>query len=276
MKHLNSILLLLITTCVGQAQNTSAKVDTIFVNEKGKTYVAVDYETDWADVGMPGYEATAVGKTIFLRALTLEEGFDAKKLPPAALIIKMDRKYMHLTIAYKSFLSSEEQFIDLRDEKIDDVPGLGNHERVSKQEIVSTIPKSVLTNLGILMGSDLDRFSLYADPSHKMVWKLTNVMQDEQHYYIKTTLYNKSKEDYRVDFVGFRYVNGEDYTDGEVIEKLYDEIVLARSTEDMVFAIRKMALGRQGELEVSIREVNGLRQLTFKCDYKIMLNAKTF
>lgn len=249
-----------------------SRIDTIYVSVNQKTYVALDETVNWADPGIPEYLGEPVDKTLFLTA-------SAKNLQPASLIINYgENNYLHLTIAYKDRLGRDEQFVDLRD-RISSVPELANEQRVEQAKIPMDL-KLINRRLGILLGNPKDNFKQYAEKKHNIIFKLTNVMQDDKYFYIKTTLFNRSKIDYEVDFVDFKYIDLSDDLQSshqaEILDKLIVDHIASKEDGNMVYAIKKYKLGSKGELRCTIREKDGSRTLSFGVDYQDLISSDKY
>ncbi|MEM6734656.1 MAG: DUF4138 domain-containing protein [Bacteroidota bacterium] len=248
------------------------KIDTIYVNVDQKTYVALDDVVEWADPGIDDYLGEPVGKTLFLLA-------SKKNLPPASLVIKAGDRYLHLTIAYKALLTQEEQFVDLRDVDMDNIPEFDNEERVKESQVpIST--KIVNRRLGILIGNKADTYKNVAMKAHSLIYKLTNIMQDDKFYYFKVTLDNRSKVNFDLDFVDFEYKDQsreiDQTTQANIIDALTVVTIDSKEKVNLVYAIEKYNLGKKGKVVSTIREKKGSRTLSFEVDYKEVLNSTKF
>lgn len=248
-------------------------IDTVFINEKYPIYIVTDYDIHLVDLGERDtlFDGEIAGNT-----LKLETSY--RNWEPAVLSVKSGDDFYYPVIAHKDSIPfNKRDYRFSRKTKISDQPLRVEDNSTPMVEMKNI---NVIQRLGILKGDPSVEFKGIARVDHKMVLQLANMMQDEDFYYLKLVLHNKSKETYIVDYVDLTYI--ENSTDPRtthqavVIDKIEEEKVNRKEIIELIYAIEKYKLGDKGTIRCTLREKEGSRMLSFEFDYKEMLNSKQF
>lgn len=279
-KHLSLLfsILFLSFSCYSQV----AKKDTIYVTAQAKTYVVFPDLVDWVDIGIANYLSKKSGKTVFFAA-------DKAGLEPALLVIKYGDKMWHGTIAYKESLDESEQFLNLNDYEAEQIPDFVNEERVKKDESVSLDQIVIKRRLGILEGNTTEEEKTFAILQDKIIFKVAIFRQDEDHYYFKLAIYNKSKLEYVIDVIDFQYLDVDPVSNLESTHYEYPQDFYANKTNkagsfhvpekdviNLYYAIKKYKVSTKGKLRLTVREKEGTRILSFEIPQDDLLKINTF
>jgi len=278
------IFLLQINLSYSQSGKTTKgnKIDTIYCTAGSKTYVIFPDLVDWVDAGIKSYLSKKSGKTVFFAA-------DKSGLEPAMLVVKYGNQMWHGTIAYKEHLSENEQFVNLDNVEPENMPSFVNEERVKEDESVSLSQKLMKRRLGILEGNPTDEEKQYAILSDKIIFKASIIRQDEEHFYFKLGLYNKSKLDFIVDIVDFEYKdidassglesNHYEIPQDSYASKVNENGVTEVKGKDMVYlfyVVKKFKLSDKGSLAITVREKEGTRVLSFEIPQSVLIKSESF
>lgn len=263
------------------AQSTS-RIDTIYTTINDKTYVIFPDYVDWVDTGIKAYIWKKDGNTAFFAA-------EKHDLSPASLVVKYGDKIWHGTIAYTDNLSSDKQYVNLSIVPPADLADFVNEERVKEDKTKTMAQELITRRLATLEGNPTDEQKLYAIYLDKFLFKVSIMRQDKDHYYFKLGLYNKTKLEYVVDVVDFNYKDidhstGLETTQYEIPQLFYgvnadslgDYRVKPKQSTFMYYAIKKFKIGKKGKLELTLREKEGTRVLSFTIPQEVLLNLTTF
>lgn len=261
------------------------KVDTIFTNTKVKTYIIFPDFVDWVDPGIDKYESWYQGNSVGFFALE-------KDLPPALLIIKYGNNFWHGTIAYKANIPIEETMINLSMTDNSEISAMVNKERVKVDSGASITDLVVKRRLGVLEGNNREEEKNYGIADSKLLWKVSILRKDENYYYLKCGLFNRSKEDYVVETIDFEYSDTDPVTDLPITDyksprdhyssKTPLESGFAKvnvNTKEVVYflaAIPLVSMSKKGKLKITIWESQGTRSLSFSIPVDALINVKQF
>jgi len=233
--------------------------DTIWVSNPNRNVkITVDKfpEPPAADIGNKDFAAKILGCCdVVLKTLNVNG-------TPASLYIKYGDRYYSGTIAYREFLSPDDEVIDWRNKT--DLPGPINETRAITSESPSLELQQIARGIGIMEGRTKDRFSTIADVREKLIFKLSDVVHDDDFYYFKFLLFNESKIDYKIELVEFLYRNSKnvgEYKRGEPLGDNKPQLVAAKKHGALIYALPKFTITSKWELVVTIIEKDGSRKL---------------
>lgn len=273
--------LLSLVNLYAQGGQDKYEVDTVYSSNKGRSYLIFPTSIDWADIGSQEYVAKKDNKTLFIVALQK----DAK---PASIVIKYGDNIFHGTLAFAETLTPQQQIINFNDIVATKATDFVNEKRVEDDQEESLVRKVVDRRLGTMEGYSKDEQSTIAQYKDKIIFKTSIMRKDDEVYYFKLDLYNKSKLDFHVDYIDFTY---KDEEESGLIKKstvdpikIYernhdskDEIVVAPKKFASIYAaIKQYAVGNKGWLEITIREKKGMRLLSFEIEEEDLIKIKEF
>lgn len=119
--------------------------------------------------------------------------------------------------------------------------------------------------------------------NNKIYISLSNISNDQTHFYFKFLVYNKSSLDYKIDVVNFQYVEAnkkgflkkKTYKENDLFPTIKpDKIVLkGKATEALGYAIPIFALNEKGWLKITFREYSGNRIMTLEVPSDILSDS---
>lgn len=264
-------------------QSTEGKkypVDTIFVSVHSKTYLVFSEVVDWCDVGITKYAKVIKNKSVFFIAAE-------KDIEPASIVVKYGDNIFHGTIAYKDKLTPDETIVDFNNFESRKSDDFVNAARVEENKEETLLSKVVDRRLGTLEGKTKDEESSIAALSDKIIFKMSLMRKDQEMYYFKLDIFNKSKIDFLVDYIDFTYKGEENglvkktpIPPMKMYEKNKEEgesmDVLSKEHISVYAAVRQHAVGNSGYLEITAREKKGMRILKFKVKQNILVKINEF
>lgn len=252
------------------------KGDTIFVNTEQKTRILMPLEVEYADPGdLTSYKGDVIGSTVRMQAIHSE-------VKPNLLLIGMGGNYVfQATIAYKKFIPVKDLVLDLRDIPKERYTGVKKSER-SITEASENIDKQIINSrIGFMLGKAPDRSSLGAR-AEKMEAVIEKLMKDDNYFYIRFKLINKSKTDYKLEGVLFGYGDKNentgkyDYKYVTPILKEQKDLIPIKESKIMVYAVDRYNLGKKGHLKILIKENQGSREMEITVPYSELINSEQF
>jgi hypothetical protein len=270
-----ALCLLLPIFSYAQGKPTKTNKDTIFVSSSKNTYVVFNSEVTFLDLGTKDFVGLMDGKSVILKAV--------KDSPiPTSVFIKYgpEEKIYHGTIVFME--NPATTFVDFRSE---DLPTVINSTRGIKPDSMSLDQKIIERRIGILEGSTKEKYKEIGEKHDNIIFSLSDMMRDQDYLYIKILLVNKSKLDYKIDFMDFSYHtprNNRSFQDKDeikptVIKGSNDiKIVKSHSEAYLIYCLPKYVLTQEGFLNSSIREKDGARTFSISIKYKELMSAKTF
>jgi hypothetical protein len=175
-------------------------------------------------------------------------------------------------------------------------PKLSPEENLSSVVSENSVNKKdqlIERRLAVIEGNSREEEKNYAIVDEKMIWKVSIMRQDEDYYYLKCGLFNRSKEDYVVETIDFAYIdedgvdgirapdyktvhNGGYSTKNPLQSGFNDTSVNAKEVVYFLGAVPKINLSSKGELEITIWEKGGKRNLKFSIPGDILKNIEQF
>jgi hypothetical protein len=253
-------------------------IDTIFVNTNVKTIIFTPHEVDFIDPGSKNYAGMVQGDKVILQAITVDSG------PSTMRIVYKNKLYHWGVIAYKSNITIQESVVNLEE----DLDSLTVNEIEQRENRVGgkVIDQQIVERrLGIIEGDKRHYFRSVAIKKDKLMLAVTNIMEDQNYYYLKIWFANGSKNDYKVDMVDFVFRDrAQERGYKTEYEKKHVKAVSdnkvkeigAKSEQYLTFCLTRYILSQKGDLLVSIRELNGSREMNLVIPQEIISKSKKF
>jgi hypothetical protein len=139
--------------------------------------------------------------------------------------------------------------------------------------------------LKFVMSQDVQYYDLGVD-ENKMIFQVTNIMNDDKFTYLKIVIQNNSGSNYLVDNMIFKYVEGKKKgfkkSDARIEERINpvvepdnnSKILKAYSTSELGYVIPLFTVGSSGILSIQMVEKNGTRNPKIEIEAKVMLKVK--
>jgi hypothetical protein len=198
---------------------------------------------------------------------------------PASLFILHGDKIYNGVIAYKEGLSKKDEIIDWRSAK----------EKPKEETVSGSVKEEIRSNakidnhMGMLEGKSKDKYNQIASVNAKdrISMKLSDIMQDETHLYVKVWFINESKINYEIDLVDFLFRNTADQREYKQIqegEKVHNGVtaIEAKKAKVIVYAFPKFTITTKWELSVTMREKNGGRKIELVIPADKIIEAAKF
>jgi hypothetical protein len=262
-----------------EVKKERGKIDTIYAELGEKVYVYFENDIRFVDVGSgkKDFSLNFTANCAFIRAIHSEA-------QPTSILFDYGDGYYHGTLCYKKKLDNSELVIDFRDKGRDSIPQIINETRaITKKE--EEVDKSVvIQRLGIIQGTTKDKFKTIAIIDDHLKYALSDLRRDDEFLYIKLSLENKSRVDYKIQGFSFAYFDeglGTDET-GKVPKYVrlhkffYPEKVAVKKKEYMTFAIPYFALSKKGNLNITMKEKEGTRVLSLDVQADKIIEAENF
>jgi hypothetical protein len=249
-----------------------AGADTIYVNTTRSSYIVFDQDVVIVDCGVKNdYAVQAEKNVVFIKALK-------EPSQETTLFVSAGKK---VYAGIVKFCKTNNQFLyDLRDKTLNVAASYSRDNYVPQVDIALTrerlfslkeAPRKI-SNVGVTKNG--------------CTWSLTNLKTDNSSIYLKLRLENNSALVYRVESISVE--NAEFYKKRILSRKKTNKIpvvpqiegnivdVKPYSTHDYFLAIPVYAVGKQGAVYVTIREVSGVRSSQIEIPYSTMEKADLF
>lgn len=139
--------------------------------------------------------------------------------------------------------------------------------------------------LKFVMSQEVEYFDLGVD-ENKLIFQVTNIMNDDKYTYLKIVIRNNSGGNYIVDNMLFKYVEGKKKgfkkNDARIEERTYpiiepdakSKILKAYSVSELGYVIPLFTVGSGGNLTIQMVDKNGTRNPKIEIEAKVMLKVK--
>jgi hypothetical protein len=139
--------------------------------------------------------------------------------------------------------------------------------------------------LKFVMSKEPVYFDLGVD-ENKMIFQVTNIVNDDKYTYLKLVIQNNSGSNYLIDNMIFKYVEGKKKglkkSEAKIEERINpviepdsnSKILKAYSTSELGYVIPLFTVGSSGTLTIQMIEKNGTRNPKIEIEAKVMLKVK--
>jgi hypothetical protein len=249
-------------------------VDTIYANTQRNTIIMFDQaiSVSMMDLGTKDYAGAIRNEnTVLLKAQKINA-------EPTSIFIRYGDKFYAGTIAYSPILPND-GIVDFRNVQV--LPEAVNPARAITPESDPIEKQVVDRRIGILEGMSKDRIKTVAtlESKEKLTLKLSDIMQDDNYLYVKLGVFNGSKIDYHLDMVEFMYVNRsneKEYKREKIVSSNHIQTVSNKDNENLIYCLPKFNISSKWELEVTVREKEGVRKIIVSIPYNEILKAPKF
>ncbi|MEP2668805.1 MAG: DUF4138 domain-containing protein [Cyclobacteriaceae bacterium] len=252
---------------------TPDKVDTIWVFRERTTLLIFNTPVSTMDIGTRDYGGQIDGTTVLLKPINKTEP------APTSIYIRHGEGFYSGTIAFKPVLDPKLWMLDFSKAKKQEE--LINASRAITPESETIANQTLSRRLGYIEAAK-DRYKQLADVFDKIVFAVAEIMYDEDTYYLKILVSNRSDRPYEIDFMDFAFVapGGKGKNDVITPGKIKTDNLINKIGEKelkyLCYAIGRHDLPSDGRLEISLRERNGSRRLDLVVGYKDLEEAKSF
>lgn len=252
---------------------TPDKIDTIWVSKERTTIVVFNTPVTTMDIGTRDFGGQIDATTVLLKPIGKGE------LTPTSIYIRHGEGFYSGTIAYKPTLDPSLYMLDFS--KAKKAQEIINENRAITTESESLERQEIARRLGFVEAAK-DRIKQSADIKDKIIFSVSEMMYDENRYYFKLLVSNRSSTTYEIDFMEFTFVapggkgKNDAITPGKIVGDNGIKQVGSKEIKYLCYAVNRHDLPSDGKLLISLRERDGSRRMDLTLEYKHLGQARTF